>query len=55
MLILIPPSERKSKIESSDTLFENTNFEFKNEVSEIIRVLKDREKKELQSIYRGSH
>ena len=51
MLILIPPSERKSKIESSDTLFENTNFEFKNEVHEIIRTLNAKENQDLHSIY----
>ena len=54
MLILIPPSERKSKVESTETVFQNTNFKFSNEVSEIIRVLKDREEKELQSIYSTS-
>ena len=47
MLILIPPSERKSKIQSSDTLFENTNFEFKNEVHEIIRTLNAKENQDL--------
>jgi len=51
MLILIPPSEGKSKIESSGILFEDTDFVFKDEVLEIIKLLSLTKNQKIQSIY----
>lgn len=51
MLILLPPSERKSKIKELEIIFENTKFEFKNEVSKIVNTLKSVEKNDLEKIY----
>ena len=51
MLILLPPSERKSKAKDLEILFENTKFEFKDEVSEIINTLKSIRENDLEKIY----
>ena len=39
MIILIPPSEGKEKIKSNNILFGDTDFKFKKEVKQIIRLL----------------
>ena len=39
MLILIPPSEGKTKIKSTNTIFADTKFKFEREVNQVIRLL----------------
>ena len=51
MLILIPPSEGKAKIKSSDTLFKDTNFKYEREVNQVVRHLSILENEDLRSIY----
>ena len=51
MLILIPPSEGKAKIKSSDTLFKDTNFKFANYTQQIVDLLNLIENEDLTSVY----
>ena len=51
MLILIPPSEGKNKIKSSDVLFKNTDFKFEREVNQVVRLLSLLNDEDLKSIY----
>ena len=51
MLILIPPSEGKAKIKSSNTLFKDTNFKYEREVNQVVRHLSILENEDLRSIY----
>ena len=51
MLILTPPSEGKSSLNSSTIKFSDTEFMFNSQVTEILRLLRDFKKNELTSIY----
>ena len=51
MIILIPPSEGKEKIKSNNILFDDTDFKFKKEVKQIIRLLDLIDNEGLTSIY----
>ena len=51
MLILIPPSEGKNKIKSSDVLFKDTEFKFEREVNQVVRLLSLLNDEDLKSIY----
>ncbi len=51
MLILIPPSEGKAKVKSTDITFGETNFKFKREVNQIVRLLGLLNEEDLRSIY----
>ena len=51
MLILIPPSEGKAKVKSTDVTFGETNFKFKREVNQIVRLLGLLNEEDLRSIY----
>ena len=51
MLILIPPSEGKAKVKSSDVTFAETNFKFEREVNQIVRLLSLLNEEDLRSIY----
>ena len=51
MIILIPPSEGKEKIKSNNILFGDTDFKFKKEVKQIIRLLDLIDNEGLTSIY----
>ena len=51
MLILIPPSEGKAKIKSSDILFKDTNFKYEREVNQVVRHLSILDQEDLRSIY----
>ena len=51
MLILIPPSEGKAKIKSSNILFKDTNFKYEREVNQVVRHLSILENEDLRSIY----
>ena len=51
MLILIPPSEGKAKIKSSDILFKDTNFKYEREVNQVVRHLSILNQEDLRSIY----
>ena len=51
MIILIPPSEGKEKIKSNNILFGDTDFQFKKEVKQIIRLLDLIDNEGLTSIY----
>ena len=47
MLILIPPSEGKAKIKSSNILFKDTNFKYEREVNQVVRHLSILENEDL--------
>ena len=53
MLILIPPSEGKTKIKSTGIKFNKTNFIFKNEVKIIVDLLENLSElgEDISSIY----
>ena len=51
MLILIPPSEGKTKIKSTNTIFADTKFKFEREVNQVIRLLSLLNEEDLRSIY----
>jgi len=51
MLILIPPSEGKAKIQSSNILFKDTNFKYEREVKQVVRHLSILNQEDLRSIY----
>ena len=51
MLILIPPSEGKTKIKSSNILFKDTNFKYEREVKQVVRHLSILDQEDLRSIY----
>ena len=51
MLILIPPSEGKTKIKSTNTIFGDTKFKFEREVNQVIRLLSLLNEEDLRSIY----
>ena len=51
MLILIPPSEGKTKIKSTDLIFKETNFKFEREVNQVVRLLSLLDDEDLRSIY----
>ena len=51
MRYLIPPSEGKSKIKDSDIKFKDTNFIFKKEVNQVVRLLDLLGEEDLTSIY----
>ena len=51
MLILIPPSEGKTKIKSSKILFKDTNFKYEREVKQVVRHLSILDQEDLRSIY----
>lgn len=51
MLILTPPSEGKSSLNSSTIKFSDTEFMFNSQVTEILSLLRDFKKNELTSIY----
>ena len=51
MLILIPPSEGKAKVKSSNVTFAETNFKFEREVNQIVRLLSLLNEEDLRSIY----
>ena len=39
MKILIPPSEGKARVKATNTIFSDTNFKFKNNVNQVVRLL----------------
>ena len=52
MKILIPASEGKTKvIATSDLRFEDTNFEFKDSVLQVVNLLELIDEEDLRSIY----
>ena len=51
MKILIPPSEGKSKVKPTKTLFSNTNFKFEREVNQVVRLLELIGDEDLKSVY----
>tara|TARA_B100000902_G_C27313119_1_gene919625 strand:+ start:3001 stop:3702 length:702 start_codon:yes stop_codon:yes gene_type:complete len=53
MLILIPPSEGKTKVKSTGIRFEKTNFQFEDEVKKIVFLLENLSElgEDLSSIY----
>ena len=51
MKILIPPSEGKSKVKASTTLFGKTNFKFEREVNQVVRLLELIGDEDLRSVY----
>ena len=51
MLILIPPSEGKAKVKSTNLTFDKTNFKFKREVNQVVRLLSLLDDEDLRSIY----
>jgi len=51
MLILIPPSEGKAKIKSSNILFKDTKFKYEREVNQVVRHLSILDQEDLRSIY----
>ena len=51
MKILIPPSEGKAKVKSSNTLFCNTKFRFEREVNQVVRLLELIGDEDLRSVY----
>ena len=51
MLILIPPSEGKEKVKSTNLTFDKTNFKFKREVNQVVRLLSLLDDEDLRSIY----
>jgi len=51
MLILIPPSEGKAKVKSTDLTFDDTDFKFKREVNQVVRLLSLLDDEDLRSIY----
>jgi len=51
MKILIPPSEGKTKVKLTKTLFSNTNFRFEREVKQVVRLLELIEDEDLRSVY----
>jgi len=51
MLILIPPSEGKAKVKSTDVTFGETNFKYKKEVEQVVMLLSLLNEEGLKSIY----
>ena len=51
MLILIPPSEGKTKIKSTEITFGNTKFKYDEEVNQVVRLLSLLNEEDLKSIY----
>ena len=51
MLILIPPSEGKAKVKSTDLTFDKTKFKFEREVNQVVRLLSLLNDEDLRSIY----
>ena len=51
MLILIPPSEGKTKVKSSGITFDETDFKFKKEVEQVVMLLSLINDEGLKSIY----
>ena len=51
MKILIPPSEGKSKVKPTKTLFSKTNFRFEREVNQVVRLLELIDDEDLRSVY----
>jgi len=51
MKILIPPSEGKSNINPTDTLFSETNFKFEKEVKQVVKLLGLINNEVLSSVY----
>ena len=51
MKILIPPSEGKAKVQPSDTLFKDTNFQFAEYTQQIVDYLGLIEYEDLTSVY----
>jgi len=51
MKILIPPSEGKTKLKSTGSIFSETNFRFEREVGQIVRLLELIDNEDLKSIY----
>jgi cytoplasmic iron level regulating protein YaaA (DUF328/UPF0246 family) len=49
--MLIPPSEGKTKIKSTNTIFADTKFKFEREVNQVIRLLSLLNEEDLRSIY----
>tara|TARA_Y100000590_G_scaffold389627_1_gene464779 strand:+ start:2972 stop:3667 length:696 start_codon:yes stop_codon:yes gene_type:complete len=51
MLILIPPSEGKAKVKSTDVTFGETNFKYEEEVKQVVMLLGLINEEGLKSIY----
>ena len=51
MKILIPPSEGKAKVKPGKILFSETNFRFKREVNQVVRLLELIDDEDLSSVY----
>ena len=51
MLILIPPSEGKAKVKSTEVTFGETNFKYKKEVEQVVMLLSLLNEEGLRSIY----
>ena len=48
---MIPPSEGKSKVKSTKTLFCDTKFKFEREVNQVVRLLELIDDEDLSSVY----
>jgi len=51
MKILIPPSEGKSRVKATGTIFSDTNFKFKRHVNQVVRLLELIDDEDLRSVY----
>jgi len=51
MKILIPPSEGKAKVKTTNTIFSDTNFTFKRHVNQVVRLLELIDDEDLRSVY----
>ena len=51
MKILIPPSEGKARVKTTDTIFSNTNFKFERPVNQVVRLLELIDDEDLRSVY----
>ena len=51
MKILIPPSEGKARVNSTSTIFSDTNFKFTRHVNQVVRLLELIDDEDLRSVY----
>jgi len=51
MKILIPPSEGKARVKSTNIIFSGTNFKFEKPVNQVVRLLELIDDEDLRSVY----
>ena len=51
MKILIPPSEGKTRVKATGTIFSETNFKFTRHVNQVVRLLELIDDEDLRSVY----